>query len=92
MGFKYGFTDCYLTIATEGGNTIGCCAQGTHVSVHYDVVHCGGVFDTNDDGTPRETGWAQIEDLIRERRHSVFAGHFHRYQKYERNNQDKVCW
>ena len=43
---------------------------------------------TDDDGSPADTGWAGIEALIRDRRHSVFAGHFHRYQKYERNDQD----
>ena len=42
---------------------------------------------TDEDGGPLDTGWARIEGLIAARRHSVFAGHFHRYQKYVRQEQ-----
>ena len=34
----------------------------------------------------RGTGWGKIDTLIRDRKHTVFAGHFHRYTKFERNN------
>lgn len=30
--------------------------------------------------------WPKVEDLLKERNHTVFAGHFHHYVKYERNN------
>ena len=43
---------------------------------------------TDEDGGLRDTGWSGINDLIRDRRHSVFAGHFHTYQKFDRNGQD----
>ena len=43
---------------------------------------------TDDDGELRDTGWAGIEALIRDRQHTVFAGHFHSYFKYVRNEQN----
>ncbi|KPK86275.1 MAG: hypothetical protein AMS27_05370 [Bacteroides sp. SM23_62_1] len=30
--------------------------------------------------------WKEIESLLKRRKHTVFAGHVHRYMKYERNN------
>ena len=30
--------------------------------------------------------WPAIEELLKDRKHTVFAGHHHRYVKYERNN------
>ncbi len=30
--------------------------------------------------------WAEVEELLRDRPHTVFAGHRHRYVKYDRNN------
>ena len=30
--------------------------------------------------------WAEIETLLQEREHTVYAGHVHRYQKFQRNN------
>ena len=39
-----------------------------------------------DDGELRDTGWAEVEELLRGRRHTVFAGHFHRYTKHVRND------
>ncbi len=32
------------------------------------------------------TSWEKVETLIKDRNHSVFAGHFHEYTQYERNN------
>ena len=32
------------------------------------------------------TSWEKVETLIKDRNHSVFAGHFHEYTLYERNN------
>jgi hypothetical protein len=31
-------------------------------------------------------GWADMEALLQGRKHTVFAGHFHNYLKYERND------
>jgi len=31
-------------------------------------------------------GWAEMEALLQGRKHTIFAGHFHRYLKYERND------
>ena len=42
---------------------------------------------TDDDGEFQDTGWAEFQALIRDRQHTVFAGHFHRYFKYVRNEQ-----
>lgn len=36
---------------------------------------------------PQDTGWQQVEALLKGRRHTVFAGHFHTYAKYERNGE-----
>ena len=30
--------------------------------------------------------WKDVEALLQQRKHTVFAGHHHRYQKYQRNN------
>ena len=35
-----------------------------------------------------ETGWQAFEELLVDRPHTVFAGHFHRYTKHKRNNQN----
>ena len=32
-------------------------------------------------------GWQKIEDQLKNRRHSVFAGHWHQYAKYTKNDQ-----
>ena len=32
------------------------------------------------------TSWEKVEALIKDRNHSVFAGHLHEYTQYERNN------
>ncbi len=34
----------------------------------------------------RATGWQPIEDALKDRKHTVFAGHRHRYQSFARNN------
>jgi hypothetical protein len=33
-----------------------------------------------------DTGWASIEELLKGRPHTVFAGHYHTYLKHARNN------
>ncbi|MEW6755844.1 MAG: sugar-binding protein, partial [Candidatus Latescibacterota bacterium] len=32
-----------------------------------------------------DTGWQQVEALLKDRRHTVFAGHYHTYTKHERH-------
>jgi 3',5'-cyclic AMP phosphodiesterase CpdA len=39
------------------------------------------LWDQDDPGK-----WPEIEGLLKDRKHTVFAGHRHRYVKYERNN------
>jgi predicted phosphodiesterase len=39
------------------------------------------LWDQEDNGL-----WAEAEALLKDRKHSVFVGHRHRYVKYERNN------
>lgn len=34
----------------------------------------------------RETGWQPIEDALKDRKHTVFAGHRHRYISFNRND------
>ncbi|MEW6750355.1 MAG: metallophosphoesterase [Candidatus Latescibacterota bacterium] len=33
-----------------------------------------------------DTGWQQVEALLKGRQHTVFAGHYHTYTKHERND------
>jgi len=33
-----------------------------------------------------DTGWSQIEAMLKERKHTIIAGHLHTYTKYERND------
>ena len=33
-----------------------------------------------------KTGWPEVEQTLTRRKHTVFAGHVHRYAKYERND------
>ena len=35
-----------------------------------------------------KSGWPEVEDLLKERKHTVFAGHIHRYVYQKRNNSD----
>src|SRR5258706_10251379 len=37
-----------------------------------------------------ETGWREIEALLKGRKHTVFAGHRHDYTKFERNDQSYI--
>lgn len=37
-----------------------------------------------------DTGWRAIEDLLRDRQHTVIAGHRHNYTKFERNDQSYI--
>ena len=38
----------------------------------------------------RESGknWLKVENLLKDRKHSVFKGHHHNYKLYERNKND----
>lgn len=37
-----------------------------------------------------DTGWHEIEDLLKDRKHTVIAGHRHNYTKFERNDQSYI--
>ncbi len=37
---------------------------------------------------PYETGFSEIEEALTERRYTVFAGHYHRYTKYQRHKRN----
>lgn len=37
-----------------------------------------------------KSGWPEVEDLLKERKHTVFAGHIHRYVYQKRNNSDYI--
>ena len=37
-----------------------------------------------------ETGWREIEALLKDRKHTVIAGHRHNYTKFERNDQSYI--
>ncbi len=37
-----------------------------------------------------ETGWSAIESMLKNRRHTVIAGHRHTYAKFERNNTSYI--
>ena len=37
------------------------------------------------EGDPKKNGWAEVEKLLAKRKHTVFAGHYHTYQKSIRN-------
>jgi serine/threonine-protein phosphatase CPPED1 len=39
-------------------------------------------------GEARKGGWAEVEELLAGRPHTVFAGHVHRYHKFTRNGRD----
>lgn len=39
---------------------------------------------------PDETGWHEIEELLKGRKHTVLAGHRHEYNKFERNQQNYI--
>lgn len=43
------------------------------------------LWDQEDNGK-----WAEVEALLADRKHTVFAGHRHRYVQYERNNSDYI--
>ena len=40
------------------------------------------------EGDPNKTGWAAVEKLLADRKHTVFAGHVHRYQKFVRQGMN----
>ncbi len=37
---------------------------------------------------PYQTGFGEIEDALADRRYTVFAGHYHRYTKFQRRKRD----
>lgn len=41
-------------------------------------------------GDANENGWAQVEEALKGRPHSVFAGHTHHYYKRERNDMEYI--
>ena len=46
------------------------------------------VYEDRDASGDAGTLWPQVEDGLKGRRHTVFAGHFHSYTLHERNNAD----
>ena len=60
---------------------------GEHRDVRWTLVFVHKpLWNYVDGGELRDTGWAEVEELLRGRRHTVFAGHFHRYTKHVRND------
>ena len=60
---------------------------GDHRDVRWTLVFVHKpLWNYADDGQLRDTGWAEVEELLRGRRHTVFAGHFHRYTRHVRND------
>lgn len=41
-------------------------------------------------GDSEKNGWNRVEESLKGRRHSVFAGHTHRYYKHERNDSEYI--
>ena len=39
-------------------------------------------------GDVKKIGWTEIEEALKDRKYTVFAGHKHRYQRYVRNGQE----
>lgn len=42
------------------------------------------------DAYGKESGWSEIEAMLSGRKHTVFAGHKHFYQHYDRNNSNYI--
>ena len=38
----------------------------------------------------KSTGWLEVEALLKERKHTVMCGHYHRYAHYDINNSDYI--
>lgn len=47
------------------------------------------MFVTDEDNQHED--WAQIENMLRHRPHTVFAGHVHTYEKYKKHGQNYFC-
>ena len=41
-------------------------------------------------GSKKSTGWLKVEALLKDRKHTVLCGHYHRYAHYEINNSDYI--
>lgn len=52
------------------------------------------LYQDSDNPTHQElvpkSGWPEVEELLKQRKHTVFAGHIHRYVHQKRNNSDYV--
>jgi predicted phosphodiesterase len=52
------------------------------------------LYQDSDNPTHQElvpkSGWPEVEALLKERKHTVFAGHIHRYVHQKRNNSDYI--
>jgi len=42
------------------------------------------------DEKSKKSGWLEIEDMLKDRKHTVFAGHNHSYMHYDRNNSSYI--
>lgn len=43
-----------------------------------------------DSAKSERSGWSEIEEMLTDRKHTVFAGHHHSYKHYERNNTSYI--
>lgn len=46
--------------------------------------------DANREEEVARSGWKEVESLLKGRKHTVFAGHIHRYVHRQRNNSDYI--
>ena len=42
-------------------------------------------------GGKAHQGWAKIENMLEGRQHTVFAGHWHTYEKHEKHSRSYIC-
>ena len=57
-----------------------------HQDVRWTMVFTHKPLWYYEEAYDRPTGWKPIEDALKDRKHTVFAGHRHRYLSFPRNN------
>lgn len=57
-----------------------------HRDVRWTLVFTHKPFWFYEETGSRETGWAELETVLKDRAHTVFAGHRHQYLSFARNN------
>ncbi len=65
-------------------------ALGDHPDVRWTFVFMHNPLFVEWKGEIPSKGWAQIEDALVGRPHTVFAGHWHQYAKYEKHGQSYI--